>query len=547
MQLISELSDTVALCLLDLTDLSTGLKFEGSSAADIFSRQLSAERTAHMGPYHDLQSDLKKAVGAHDQTLIEDLVHYSDLLAQEPNGGRTNVARILWKVIIEAPPDLADVILSSLSTPFDFDFIDDINGRTCLHEAAMSGALRLVDLCLEKGSHKDQVDLYGRSPLHYAAMKGHAPVCRRLLEVKLSADLLDVDNCSPLVYATMKGSSECVSVLLKEAVEVGSTRSSGDLSPLSLASKCGHVNVVMLLLLNGAQSTPNSSGEYPIHQAVQEGHGDVCRVLLQYTGWDTADKYHEWTPLFHAARHGHSDCVQILLEAGCRVDHIDEFGHLAVHYAAWYGHHTCVTGLLAAGSPAGHCRELDNTVDPSPTDVQVDMSAETDMDAIPSLSLPPPIMPHRTYGHNFLDKRFLIQITLGSGIFSGDEPDALPAVRLHSRLNMAHSQDHHLPMSTPLKLVMTAGPDSNYAPYSVALPQQKDKDIFVFQVPSINALTLTFSIYPNFGTKTIGRAVALPTMFSIADNSRQHILPILDNRLHVIGEVLDNSVFAISH
>ncbi|KAF7980881.1 hypothetical protein HWV62_36049 [Athelia sp. TMB] len=534
-QLISELADTVALCLLDLTDLSTGLKFEGSSVADIFSRQLSAERTAHMGPYHDLQSDLQKAVGSHDQTLIEDLVHYSDLLAQEPNGGRTNVARILWKVIIEAPPDLADLILNSLTTPFDFDFVDDINGRTCLHEAAMFGALRLVDLCLEKGSHKDRVDLYGRSPLHYAAMKGHAHVCRRLLEVQLSANLLDADNCSPLVYATMKGSSECVSVLLKEAVEVGSTRSSGDLLPLSLASRCGHVDVVMLLLQNGAQSIPNSNGEYPIHQAAQEGHDDVCRVLLQYPGWDTADKYHEWTPLFHAARHGHSGCVQILLAAGCRVDHVDEFGHLAVHYAAWYGHHACTSGLLAAGSPSGSCRELDPYTGPPPVDV--DMSEESDMDAIPSLSLPPPIMPHRTYGHNYLDNRFLIQITLGSGVFSGEAPDSPPAVRLHSRLNIANNQDHHLPMSTPLKLVMTAGPDSNYAPYTVALPQQNEKDVFVFQVPSIDALTLTFSIYPNFGTKTIGRAVALPAMFSIGDISRRHILPILDNRLHVIGEV----------
>lgn len=525
----------MALCLLDLTDLSTGLKFEGTSAADIFSQQLSVERNTHMGPFYDLQSDLQKAVGSQEHTLIKDLVHYSDLLAQEPNGGRTNVARILWRVVIEAPPDLADLILNSLTIPFDFDFIDDINGRTCLHEAATAGILRLVDLCFEKGSHKDKVDLYGRSPLHYAAMKGHATVCRRLLEAKLSANLLDVDNCSPLVYATMKGSAECVSALLKEAVDVGSTRPSGDLSPLSLASKSGHVNVVLLLLQHGAQSVPNSNGEYPIHQAAQEGHGDVCRVLLQYAGWDTPDKYHEWTPLFHAARHGRDTCIQIFLEAGCRVNLIDEFGHLAVHYAAWYGHHDCANRLLEAGSAIGPGGEL-VPIEPSPhTDVL--MSAEADIDAIPSLSLPPPIMPHRTYGHNYLDKRYLVQVSLGPEISPSSNCSA-PAVRLHSRLNSSHNHDHHLPLSTPLKLVMTAGPDSNYAPYSVALPQRNEKDIFVFQVPSLDALSLTFSIYPNFGTKTIGRAVALPSAFSIVETNRRFVLPILDNRLHVIGEVL---------
>jgi CDK inhibitor PHO81 len=523
---------------LDLADLSSGLKFEGNSATDIFSQQFNIERNAYMGPFYDLQSDLRRAIASYDQSLIEDLVHYSDILAQEPNGGKANVTRILWKVIIEAPPELADLILNSLTTPFDFNFVDDINGRSCLHEAAMSGSLRLVDLCLEKSSHRDKVDVYGRSPLHYAAMKGHAEVCRRLLEVKLPPNALDVDNCTPLVYATMKGSADCVGVLLKEApVDTGILSPGVDLSPLSLASQSGHVDVVLLLLQHDAKNLPNSNGEYPIHQAAREGHVDVCKLLLQHTGWDVPDKYNEWTPLFHAARNGHESCVEVLLEAGGRVNAIDELGYPAVHYAAWYGHHACVARLLETPSALLPRNDALNVPNTSPLS-DVDIPAESDIDHIPSLSLPPPIMPHRTYGHNYLDRRYLVQVSLGletssdrrSGIFG-------QAIRLHSRLNNLTARDHHLPASTPLKLVMTAGSDANSAPYSISLPQRDEKDVFVFQIPSLDLLSLTFSIYPNFGTKTIGRAVALPSLFVGIDNNSQFVLPILDHRLHVMGEV----------
>lgn len=525
--------------------MSSGLKFEGSSAADMFSQQFNIERHAHMGPFYDLQSDLRRAIGNQDQSLIKDLVRYSDILAQEPNGGKANVTRILWKLIIEAPPDLADLILNSLTTPFDFNFVDDINGRTCLHEAAMSGTLRLVNLCLEKNLHRDKVDVYGRSPLHYAAMRGHPIVCRRLLEVKLPPNELDMDNCTPLVYATMNGSTDCVRVLLKEApVEVGVLSPGVNLSPLSLASQAGHVDVVLLLLQHEAKSLPNSNGEYPIHLAAREGHVEVCRLLLQHSGWDVPDKYHEWTPLFHAARNGHKLCVDVLIGAGSRVNAIDELGYSPVHYAAWYGHHTCVACLLEASAALPPKIAAVTASNTSPLS-DLEMSAESsDIDHIPSLSLPPPIMPHRTYGHNYLDRRFLVQVSLGFEAASDSRyMSSGPAVLLHSRLSNFTAQNHHLPASTPLKLVISAGSDANSAPYSISLPRRDEKDVFVFQIPSLDMLSLTFSIYPNFGTKTIGRAVALPSLFVGIENNSQFVLPILDHRLHVMGEVRSMNLY----
>lgn len=650
-QLISELSDAVAACLLDLTDLSSGLKFEGPAANDIFTQQILAERPLPVGPFYDLEHNLRKAVQASDRIAIENYVRLAEVISHSHAAGdtnsqasgrdstNTNVTRILWNLIIEAPPDLADLILVSLSTPFDFRFIDDINGRTCLHEAAIAGTPRLVDMCLINNVQHTKQDTYGRTASHYAAMHGHAEILRKLLKAGVPPNSLDRDNYTPLIYATLKGSEESVKVLLDEgSVPVGPVTnkgtssgtasgkagrtSSSDLIPLSLAAQSGHVGVVTLLLSHGAQCISNTNGEYPMHLAVREGHTPVCKLLLNLEGWDTPDKYHEWTPLFHAARYGRDECVELLVNNGARLGLVDELGHLPVHYAAWYGNHGCLSKLLnavqvsneiggeggefAAGvdderAGAGHNEDSPmsdiQTRSDSQSDSQ-DQASPNEIDMIPSLSLPPPIMPHRVYGHNYLDRQHLVQVTIGHhrshSLASQPTATSRPGVRLHHRLINPSHKDEYLLATAPLKLVMTC-PSVTSAPFSVSLPvnhRTEDEDggaasgssqrtppasksaevtssslhlstteglegTFVFQVPSLDVLSLEFSIHPNFGAKTLGRAVALPSLFGGVSSSMGrglfpgsfkepvcpseirgfHSLPILDNRLHVVGEV----------
>ncbi|TRM68445.1 hypothetical protein BD626DRAFT_481753 [Schizophyllum amplum] len=526
-QLISELSDTVAACLLDLSDLSSGLKFEGGAANDIVALQIMTERNSGMGPFNDLESNLRRAVISHDTAAVADCVRYSDALASQP-GGKPHVTRILWRVVNEAAKDLADLVLSSLSSPFDFQFVDDINGRTCLHEAAKSGCDRLAMMCIEHGVRVDKQDAYGRTALHYAAIHGNASTCKLLLEAQVPPDTLDLDNYSPLVYATLCGSVECVRLLLDVGhVSVNPMAGAGDLIPLSLACRSGHVDVVVLLLQRGALCLPNTNGEYPMHLAAREGRVGVCELLLDSEGWDAPDKYHEWTPLFHAATRGHDECVRVLLDAGARVNVVDELRHLPVHYAAWFGHERGMQLLLAAADASQGPATM--AVD-SP---EKDALEDSEIDLIPSLSLPPPIMPHRVYGHNYLDRSHLVQVSLSES--SGSRGPL--GVRLHRRLLSPAFRDEYLLKSTPLKLVMTADPSVSRALFTLSLPQGADPAVFAFQIPSLDNLSLEFSIYPNFGTRTIGRAVALASMFRDASAFGRYVLPILDTRLHVIGEV----------
>ena len=503
----------------------------------ILSHQLNIDRNVQMTPFYDLESNLRKAVADSDRTAIGDLVRYSASLAQTREA-RNHVTRILWKAVIDAPQELADLILASAGS-FDYKFVDDINGRTCLHEAAIAGILRLVDLCLAGGVQHDKTDAYGRSALHYAAMHGHGDVCYRLIQVGVPPDVVDVDNCTPLIYATLKGCVACIRAFLEEGkVSVQSPGSNSDLMPLSLAARAGHIDVVVLLLQYGAPSRPNTNGEYPIHLAAQEGHADVCRILANHEGWDVPDKYNEWTPLFHAARFGRDACLRVLLEVGSRINVTDEAGNSPLYYAAWYGHRKCVALLVEAAARAQAAQVSTSQLSPL-TNTQRSTGTESDIDAIPSLYLPPPMMPYRVYGHNYLDKTSLVQVTIGhlSSHYMDADTDNAPAVRLRQPLAGPQYDDRYLHASPLLKLVMTATPVVTSAPYSIPLPIRDQKIVFSFQVPSPSALSLEFSLYPNFGTKTIGRATALPHLFQNVQNSQPFTLPILDPRLHVIGEV----------
>ena len=527
-------------CLVDITNVSIDPGFEGPAVTDmIFSHQITLERTAHMSTFNDLEANLRHAISVADEGAVHDLVlHAKNLLGREG----TLVNRILWKAAIEAPPQLADIIMSSPDTPFNFRFIDDINGRTCLHEASIAGKLRLVDLCLSKGVEVERADVYGRSALHYSSMNGHAPVCRRLLDAGVPPDGADMDNYSPLIHAIISGSVECVKVLLSDSrVSVAPAPDTADLIPLSLACQFGRVEVALLLTQHGARSLANSNGEYPMHLAAGEGHADVCRLLVTYEGCDVSDKYNEWTPLFHAATNGHEECLKVLLDAGCKAYTRDEMGRLAVFYAAWNGHLGCVNALLIALSRSPGTADITGVRSPlsiSPLS-DFDLSGDADTDHIPSLSLPPPIIPFRVYGHNYLDKNILVQVTLGHPLVKrSSESDPTSAIQLIPRI--VGTTTFEYPQAAPsLKLVMTSLRDTASAHHAVSLPlKRKDSfQVFTFQLQNLADLSLEFSVYPSFGSKTLGRAVALPATFDNITTRSGYVLPVLDHRLHVIGQV----------
>ncbi|KAF9580672.1 phosphate system positive regulatory protein pho81 [Lunasporangiospora selenospora] len=496
---------------------------------------------------------------------------------------REAISRVFWRCCSET--SVSDSAIQHLVRTglINFKFVDDISDRTCLHEAAMVGRLSLLKLGVEHGASPESTDVYGRRPLHYVSMYGHADCATYLLSMKASMTATDHDGFRPLIYSVMNGHTNCVKIFLAHGVEIEACQE-GDPIPLSLACQYGHEDIAMMLIGRGANViASNADGLEPLHITCREGHTRLARTLTtRGARLDQEDKYMCWTPLFYAASEGHADCVRILLEAGCKVNVVDELGKTPIYYAASEGHASCVQLLLDAGGEAEGGKAALGIDGPIPVEplrstpltaaastaaassaTAINSAAdhalnavsgmssppqmdELDMDFIPTLALPPPIIPFRIYGHNYLDKKCQVNLTLGHPNFPDHSTES--GQGQEKEKNKKNRSGTKTPVHlygtsqiSSLKLIISSRPDNGMIPHNVILPLGDEREVFGFQVDSLEHFTVEFEIFPTFGSKAIGRAVALPSLFMSegpgSSSIGKAILPLFDAHLKVVGEV----------
>ena len=440
------------------------------------------------------------------------------------------VSRVFLRSCGEAPIESLSTLLSSVPS-LNINLTDDISDRTCMHETAIAGRLDVMQLLLSHGGSIDAQDVYGRRPIHYAAMHGHGPCTLLLISVKSNVEAADHDGSTPLVHAVRGAHGKVIEILFEAGAKLESAQEFTP-NPLSIACKQGFKDVAELLLKRGAKFVPDGEGLQPIHITCRQGYAALTSLLIQFgSPIDSSDNVYGWQPIFFAASEGHLECTKALLAAGCRTDVRDESQWLPWTYALYHGH-VQVAKLLqvsATMTPDSLPGTGIRPMAPSGlfgTEMDVDINS---IDAIPSLSLPPPIIPFRIYGHNYLDKKCLVQIQFGS--FKSPHPQSSP-LRLFG--------SHQL---SSLKLVVSAKPDT-LIPYSVVLPL-KDVHANVFMVNDLSSFSVQFDVYPTFGTKPIGRTTALPSILKMimesswsgAGEFEKCVCPLFDSHLRVVGEL----------
>lgn len=543
-EFIAELSDTAAANLLALENIAdlppNSINGHGTNHVDVDGSSVlspdkrldfAAARSQEVDLLSDLEDNLAAAIKQGRTAAASDMIR----VAQQ-NEDDTSVSRIVWRALLHSSPDSVKAAMDA-QLP-DFTFVDDINSRTCLHEAALAGNISLVMAAISHRIDAGQRDIYGRAAISYAAMNGHADVCTFLLsQPGVDAATADLDGFSPLVLAVINGRTEVVRILLEHGVSV-EPKEPTDLIPLCLASQSGHADITKLLLQRGAKIISNPEGLTPQALAAREGHTPCLKLLMAAkANPDAPEKGTLWTPLFFAAENGQVESIEILLASNCKINALDEKGRNATFYAAWKGHIDCLLVLLRAAqvlsraSPVPHRMEededsLDRTKKKSRSNEDLpDLDAELEADGIPSLSLPPPIIPFRTYGHNYLDKRSLITISLTNS-----------SVKLYKHQDSL-GLDHF--SASSVKLVMTSRPDASatYIPHNIVLPLVDDREVFSFQVEALEKLAIEWELKPTFGSKVIGKAVALPSSFEGMTDRKKFVLPLQDAYLKVVGEV----------
>jgi CDK inhibitor PHO81 len=334
-------------------------------------------------------------------------------------------------------------------------------------------------------------------------------------------DLIDHDNFTPLIHAIIHGHLECAERLLARSARIDPI-SDADHVPLNLACEHGSIAIVELLLKHGANILPDAEGLYPQHLVARSGQTPQLLLLLKDYGanLDQIDKLYSWTPLFHAASEGNVPCMQTLLDVGVKTNILDEKELSAMYYAAWEGHLECMRLLSSIPKSTRTARQTVHTqlgagTSSAPGPMMIDA------DAIPELELPPPIIPLRRYGHNFLDTKTFIQISFEE---NGDQP-------------MIFFHDSKYPAAR----LTISSKLSDLIPKNILLPFQEDTRLVSFQIDNLDSFAIDFDVFPTYGAKVIAKTVALPSTFrALLSSSGRCCLPLFDPRLRAIGQITFN-------
>ena len=283
----------------------------------------------------------------------------------------------LHLAVTSANPDMVAAIIRQTSCMIN---ALDQRDRTPLHYAAIQGLEDIARLLLEVGAKSDLLDEAGASTGHLAVQSGSEKTVRMFIE-KNQCQQLDSQKRTPLMWAValervaivnisvtvdpdardMMGYSalhiavsnnipSCVQPLLGLGADINIRNNEGE-SPVLLASKLGHEDVLTSLLKSGADtSIVDVGGGGCLHLASMSGHVSCMKLLLEHGVEADLSDQSGTTPLMLASGGGHKAAVIMLLEAGASVDRQSHQGMCPLHLTVSGGHLDLVMILLEVGA-----------------------------------------------------------------------------------------------------------------------------------------------------------------------------------------------------
>ena len=190
-------------------------------------------------------------------------------------------------------------------------------------------------------------------PLYYAALCGF----RGLVEHLIAADSRDVNSwggshSTPLHAASFKRYLEVVSLLLENGADPDS-RDHLVRAPLHTVSQGGHavsLEIVRLLVNSGANvDGTDYQGWTPLHTAARFGHRHIAELLLGSGATVNVWSDRQESPLHLACIGGNLDILRFLVERGSDMTSADEIGRIPLHTASEKGHLDIVRLFLDRG------------------------------------------------------------------------------------------------------------------------------------------------------------------------------------------------------
>lgn len=232
----------------------------------------------------------------------------------------------------------------------------DPDGFTVLHHAAQYGHHAMVERLLDMGaSWKAQTKQRKETALHLAIAARHNATAQFLVQHKdAKVTMSDADDQEPIHLATRTGDFDLVASLSVRGAKL-KTKSEYGWKPVHLASAYGHVSLMADFITHGIDiedrlATPSFKPHKKTNEAARRGYWAEIR-------WP----HEEARPLHLAIEFGHVEMTKLLLNSGAKVDAADSQRWQPLHYAAFHCQPEIVELLLDRGASSHATTQDGNT------------------------------------------------------------------------------------------------------------------------------------------------------------------------------------------
>ena len=214
-----------------------------------------------------------------------------------------------------------------------------------IHKATLACNIKQLKKLIRRHADVNAQAEYGFTPLHIAAQSGFVQIVKILLENEANIESRTVFGQTPLTISCGHDQVKVLELLIQRGAKVyvkpskeeqeKTRRFTGahcSLPPILHACQMGHLNIVEMLLDNGAKVNRPCEYEiysdsdcflekrYPIHFACQQGHLDILRLFLAIEADIDIQANSGATPLYLACMHNKVALVKELLKAGANQD-----------------------------------------------------------------------------------------------------------------------------------------------------------------------------------------------------------------------------------